>query len=148
MSLVGKISSPDSTLNGKINRLYELRGYSAYEIAVINGFKGTEAEWLASLKGDKGDTGPRGEQGPAGADGKAGQNGKDGATGYTPVRGKDYWTEEDQKTIVAEAARMINLEIDYEATLAFDTEEIVVEFLDTSAVLGVAILGKMILGHS
>lgn len=26
------------------------RGYSAYEIAVKNGFEGTEAEWLASLK--------------------------------------------------------------------------------------------------
>ena len=38
-------------------------GYSAYEIAVQNGFEGTEAEWLASLKGDTGATGP---QGPAG----------------------------------------------------------------------------------
>lgn len=31
------------------------RGYSAYEIAVQNGFEGTEEEWLASLKGDRGD---------------------------------------------------------------------------------------------
>lgn len=30
------------------------RGYSAYEIAVQNGFKGTEADWLASLKGRDG----------------------------------------------------------------------------------------------
>ena len=29
-----------------------LRGYSAYEVAKKNGFTGTEAEWLASLKGD------------------------------------------------------------------------------------------------
>lgn len=28
------------------------RGASAYEVAVANGFKGTEAEWLESLKGD------------------------------------------------------------------------------------------------
>ena len=28
------------------------RGYSAYEIAVQNGFEGTETEWLESLKGD------------------------------------------------------------------------------------------------
>jgi len=35
-------------------------GKSAYEIAVANGFKGTETEWLASLKGPKGDTGPAG----------------------------------------------------------------------------------------
>lgn len=32
-------------------------GKSAYEIAVDNGFEGTEAEWLASLKGEKGDSG-------------------------------------------------------------------------------------------
>lgn len=30
---------------------------SAYGVAVKNGFKGTEKEWLASLKGDKGDIG-------------------------------------------------------------------------------------------
>ena len=35
-------------------------GESAYEIAVDNGFVGTEEEWLASLKGDKGDTGNAG----------------------------------------------------------------------------------------
>ena len=28
-----------------------LRGYSAYDIAVQNGFEGTEDEWLASLVG-------------------------------------------------------------------------------------------------
>ena len=34
-----------------------IKGESAYEIAVNNGFEGTETEWLASLKGEKGDTG-------------------------------------------------------------------------------------------
>ena len=28
-----------------------VRGYSAYQVAVMNGFEGTEAEWLESLKG-------------------------------------------------------------------------------------------------
>lgn len=41
-------------------------GYSAYEIAVQEGFVGTEAEWLASLKGDEGDPG---QTGATGADG-------------------------------------------------------------------------------
>lgn len=36
------------------------KGKSAYEIAVEHGFKGTEAEWLDSLKGDKGDSGDDG----------------------------------------------------------------------------------------
>lgn len=31
-----------------------LRGMSAYQVAVKNGFEGTEAEWLASLKGATG----------------------------------------------------------------------------------------------
>jgi hypothetical protein len=29
-------------------------GYSAYQIAVLNGYTGTEVQWLASLKGDPG----------------------------------------------------------------------------------------------
>ncbi len=41
-------------------------GQSAYELAKAAGFVGTEAEWLASLKGDPGHIGP---QGPAGKDG-------------------------------------------------------------------------------
>lgn len=32
------------------------RGYSAYELAVQNGFEGSEAEWLASLQGADGRT--------------------------------------------------------------------------------------------
>lgn len=40
---------------------------SAYEIAVDNGFRGTETEWLKSLKGDPGE---RGITGPKGDDGK------------------------------------------------------------------------------
>ena len=35
-------------------------GKSAYEIAVDNGFVGTETEWLESLKGAKGDRGDSG----------------------------------------------------------------------------------------
>ncbi len=56
MSLTGKATS-GGVLRGKISKLDTLKGYSAYEVACINGFKGTEAEWLASLKGEKGDTG-------------------------------------------------------------------------------------------
>ena len=47
MSLTG--NAEGKTLRGKINRLDELRGYSAYEVALINGFEGTEEEWLTSL---------------------------------------------------------------------------------------------------
>lgn len=53
-------------------------GKSAYEIAVENGFTGSEAQWLASLKGD---AGPQGERGPQGEPGPAGKPGADGAPG-------------------------------------------------------------------
>ena len=54
------------------------QGKSAFEIAVENGFVGTESEWLASLKGEKGTDGKDGKDGTNGADGKDGQNGTDG----------------------------------------------------------------------
>ena len=38
-------------------------GYSAYRIAVLHGFIGTEEEWLASLKGEPGEPGTDGEPG-------------------------------------------------------------------------------------
>ena len=36
-------------------------GLSAYQIAVLFGFQGTEAEWLASLEGEPGPPGPPGD---------------------------------------------------------------------------------------
>jgi hypothetical protein len=55
-------------------------GLSAYEVAVANGFVGTEAEWLSSLVGP---------QGPAGADGEPGIPGADGAQGIQGPAGAD-----------------------------------------------------------
>lgn len=42
--------------NGEFNGRKGDNGKSAYEIAVENGYTGTEEEWLTSLKGNKGDT--------------------------------------------------------------------------------------------
>jgi autotransporter adhesin len=42
------------------------QGESAYEIAVSNGFAGTESAWLDSLRGPSGPSGPTGPEGPAG----------------------------------------------------------------------------------
>ena len=54
-------------------------GKTAYEIAVEHGFTGSEAEWLASLKGATGDVGPQGNPGDTGA---AGQDGVSIYQGY------------------------------------------------------------------
>lgn len=51
-------------------------------------------------QGPKGDTGAQGAQGETGPQGPQGETGPTGAAGYTPVRGTDYWTAEDQQAIV------------------------------------------------
>lgn len=70
-----KISSMTGTGNGEKGD----PGASAYEIAVKNGFIGTEVEWLESLKGEPGETGPQGEAGETGA---SGTDGVDGLSAY------------------------------------------------------------------
>ncbi|MCR5728488.1 MAG: hypothetical protein K6G24_13615 [Lachnospiraceae bacterium] len=52
-------------------------GLSAYEIAVKNGFIGTETEWLASLKGEKGADGANGTNGTNGTNGLNGKSALD-----------------------------------------------------------------------
>lgn len=54
-----------------------IQGLSAYQVAVQHGFEGTEAEWLISLKGEKGETGPKGEKGNTGEKGEKGDPGSD-----------------------------------------------------------------------
>ena len=56
------MSNLQGSINTKINLsggLFPMgtKGYSAYEVAVQQGFKGTVDEWLASLKGEKGEDG-------------------------------------------------------------------------------------------
>lgn len=69
-----------------INGIDGQNGLSAYEIAVKNGFTGTEQEWLDSLKGANGINGVDGQDGKDGVNGQDGTNGKDGING---VDGKD-----------------------------------------------------------
>lgn len=56
-------------------------GASAYEIAVANGFEGSEEQWLASLVGATGATGEQGVQGEKGDKGDKGETGAAGASG-------------------------------------------------------------------
>lgn len=63
MSMKGSISGGNSAVGNAITKNtknvfqgttdgYWKRGFSAYEVAVAEGFVGTKSEWLASLKGD------------------------------------------------------------------------------------------------
>ena len=54
-------------------------------------------------KGDTGDTGSQGPQGPkgdTGPQGPKGDTGPAGPAGHTPVKGTDYFTEEDKTEMV------------------------------------------------
>lgn len=68
-------------------------GQSAYALAVQLGYTGSEAAWIASLKGAQGPrgatgaTGPQGPQGPTGATGPQGPTGATGARGATGATG-------------------------------------------------------------
>ena len=72
----------------------EIGPYSAYAIAVKNGFEGSEEEWLASLvgpqgpKGETGETGPKGDTGATGPQGPRGEKGEKGDTGSQGPKGE------------------------------------------------------------
>ena len=89
-------------------------GASAYEIAVANGFDGTEQEWLKSLKGVDGKDGYTPIKGVDYFDGQNGTDGytpvkgvdyfdgRDGQDGKTPLKGTDYFTEADKSEMVSD----------------------------------------------
>lgn len=60
------------------------QGKSAYDIAVDNGFSGTQQQWLASLKGDP------------------------GMDAHAPKRGTDYWTDADKNSIIDELKKYVD----------------------------------------
>ncbi len=83
--LLKKLSEMQTGATGKDGR-------SAYEIAIENGFVGTAAEWLESLKGRDGIDGKDGlpgKDGKDGADGLPGKDGTNGKDGRDGIDGKD-----------------------------------------------------------
>ena len=80
--LLKKLSEMQTGANGKDGR-------SAYEIAIENGFVGTAAEWLESLKGRDGKDGLPGKDGKDGADGLPGRDGTNGKDGLPGKDGRD-----------------------------------------------------------
>ena len=57
-------------------------GISAYQVALNNGFVGTESDWLFSLQGAMGPQGPIGPTGATGATGTTGATGPQGPSGF------------------------------------------------------------------
>lgn len=105
MKLYGNISN-ESSISGAISQSSDIsgalsnplaRGASAYEVAVANGFVGTETEWIESLHG------------------------------RTPQRGIDYWTAADIEQIKEEFRNQMESEIrkaiiDLNLDVSFDVD--------------------------
>lgn len=124
MSLSGKAKG--STIKGTVNSLKTINGYSAYEIAVVNGFNGTVEQWLESLRFHYEDFTKEQLDALHGVNplvsierfSNYGSDKKSGVSmiitdaygrkerkiydGKTPIRGTDYWTNADKKAIVDE----------------------------------------------
>ena len=66
------------------------KGSSAYQIAVEQGYQGSESDWLSSLKGDKG------EKGNTGAKGNPGQDGAEGKSAYAIAVEHGYEDSEEK----------------------------------------------------
>ena len=66
------------------------KGSSAYQIAVEQGYQGSESDWLSSLKGDKG------EKGNTGAKGNPGQDSADGKSAYAIAVEHGYEDSEEK----------------------------------------------------
>ena len=66
------------------------KGSSAYQIAVEQGYQGSESDWLSSLKGDKG------EKGNTGAKGNPGQDSAEGKSAYAIAVEHGYENSEDE----------------------------------------------------
>ena len=76
-----------------------INGKSAFQLAVDGGFIGTEAEWIASLKGE---TGPVGPIGPQGKTGKTGATGPQGIQGEVGPKGDNYQITEADYAAIAD----------------------------------------------
>ena len=71
ITIVDADGETSATLHHGANGEKGTDGKSAYQIAVEQGYQGSESDWLSSLKGEKGNTGAKGNPGQDGAEGKS-----------------------------------------------------------------------------
>ena len=72
--------------------------FTTEQLAALKGPQGDKGD--KGERGEKGDRGEKGATGATGATGSTGARGPKGDDGYSPVRGKDYWTNNDKDEIV------------------------------------------------
>ena len=87
ITIVDADGETSATLHNGANGEKGTDGKSAYQIAVEQGYQGSESDWLSSLKGDKGEKGDTGLQGERGEKGETGQQGEQGPMGEKGEKG-------------------------------------------------------------
>ena len=90
ITIVDADGETSATLHHGANGEKGTDGKSAYQIAVEQGYQGSESDWLSSLKGDKG------EKGNTGAKGNPGQDGADGKSAYAIAVEHGYEDSEEK----------------------------------------------------
>ena len=90
ITIVDAEGETSATLHNGANGEKGTDGKSAYQIAVEQGYQGSESDWLSSLKGDKG------EKGNTGAKGNPGQDGADGKSAYAIAVEHGYEDSEEK----------------------------------------------------
>ena len=90
ITIVDADGKTSATLHNGANGEKGTDGKSAYQIAVEQGYQGSESDWLSSLKGDKG------EKGNTGAKGNPGQDGAEGKSAYAIAVEHGYEDSEDK----------------------------------------------------
>ena len=90
ITIVDADGETSTTLYNGANGEKGTDGKSAYQIAVEQGYQGSESDWLSSLKGDKG------EKGNTGAKGNPGQDGADGKSAYAIAVEHGYEDSEEK----------------------------------------------------
>lgn len=91
--------------------IVEGAGKSAYAIAVAHGYKGTESEWLESIRGVQGPQGLPGPQGEPGPIGKPGPQGEPGSAEQAAelLKSKNIYLENTQVgTVLAKLVEMLS----------------------------------------
>ena len=82
--------------------LYTWTGKEFKLIADLSGAQGIQGP-----EGPQGKQGPQGNPGERGPEGKQGIQGQNGNDGHTPVRGVDYWTDDDKQSIYDETKKYV-----------------------------------------
>ena len=90
ITIVDADGETSATLHNGANGEKGTDGKSAYQIAVEQGYQGSESDWISSLKGDKG------EKGNTGAKGNPGQDGADGKSAYAIAVEHGYEDSEEK----------------------------------------------------